>query len=350
MCIISPCWSASAPPPSTPISPRRASPTAIARGLFGKLTLKDCVGRYKKAVDKGLLKVMSKMGISVISSYRGGYNFEAIGLSRTLVGEFFPGMPSRISGIGLPGIAQKVLELHKLAWERQCRAAGRSAASTGCAAPARRMPSTITLIHLLQSAVASNSFQMYKRYAEMVRKQPPVALRDLLDFRTEGRTPISIDEVESITEIRKRLLAPGISLGALSPEAHETLSIAMNRIGARSDSGEGGEDPARSEPRPNGDNASSAIKQIASGRFGVTAEYLNDCTRDRDQGRAGRQAGRGRAAAGLQGHRADRQAAPLHAGRHADQPAAASRHLFDRGSGAADLRPQADQPATPASA
>ncbi len=110
-----------------------------------------------------------------------------------------------------------------------------------------------------------------------MRKQKPIALRDLLDFRRDGLTPVSVDEVESITEIRKRLLAPGISLGALSPEAHETLSIAMNRIGARSDSGEGGEDPARAEPRPNGDNASSAIKQIASGRFGVTAEYLNDC-------------------------------------------------------------------------
>jgi glutamate synthase (NADPH/NADH) large chain len=247
-----------------------------ARGLFGKLTLKECVGRYKKAVDKGLLKVMSKLGISVIASYRGGYNFEAIGLSRTLVGEFFPGMASRISGIGLPGIAQKVLEQHKQAWSGnvvpleiggmyRLRRAGETHAFDDNA------------IHLLQSAVASNSFQMYKRYAEMVRKQPPVALRDLLDFRSAGRTPISIDEVESITEIRKRLIAPGISLGALSPEAHETLSIAMNRMGARSDSGEGGEDPARSVPRPNGDNASSAIKQIASGRFGVTAEYLNDC-------------------------------------------------------------------------
>src|SRR5206468_2847796 len=133
------------------------------------------------------------------------------------------------------------------------------------------------LIHTLQSAVANDSFETYKRCSDAVRRQKPVALRDLLDFRTQGATPISVDEVESITEIRKRLLAPGISLGALSPEAHETLSIAMNRIGARSDSGEGGEDPARAKPRPNGDNASSAIKQIASGRFGVTAEYLLNC-------------------------------------------------------------------------
>ena len=134
-----------------------------------------------------------------------------------------------------------------------------------------------TLIHMLQNAVATDSYQTYRRYADAVRKMPPVALRDLLDFRMDTATPISVDEVESITEIRKYLVAPGISLGALGPEAHETLSIAMNRIGARSDSGEGGEDPARAKPRANGDNASSAIKQIASGRFGVTAEYLNNC-------------------------------------------------------------------------
>ena len=246
------------------------------RGLFGDMSLKQAVGRYKKAVDKGLLKVMSKMGISVISSYRGGCNFEAIGLSRALVAEYFPGMQSRISGIGLLGIARKVLTLHGAAF-----APDLSALSVGGIYKLRRRGETHAFdgnaIHMLQEAVASDSFQMYRRYAETVRKAPPVALRDLLDFRLDGRKPIPVEEVESITEIRKRLIAPGISLGALSPEAHETLSIAMNRIGARSDSGEGGEDPARAHPRPNGDNANSAIKQIASGRFGVTAEYLNAC-------------------------------------------------------------------------
>jgi glutamate synthase (NADPH/NADH) large chain len=246
------------------------------RGLFGNLSLKDAVGRYKKAVDKGLLKTMSKMGISVISSYRGGCNFEAIGLSRALVAEFFPGMQSRISGLGLAGIARKALDLHAIAWNGdvvtlpiggiyKLRRRGETHAFDG------------TLIHMLQEAVASDSFQTYRRYAEAVRKLPPVALRDLLEFRADPSKAIPVDEVESITEIRKYLVAPGISLGALSPEAHETLSIAMNRIGARSDSGEGGEDPARAKPRQNGDNASSAIKQIASGRFGVTAEYLNAC-------------------------------------------------------------------------
>jgi glutamate synthase (NADPH/NADH) large chain len=246
------------------------------RGLFGEMSLKTAVQRYKKAVDKGLLKTMSKMGISVISSYRGGCNFEAIGLSRALVGDFFPGMQSRISGIGLSGIARKVLDLHTTAWDAdvvtlpvggiyKLRRRGEAHAFDG------------GLIHLLQSAVASDSYATYRRYAEAVRRLPPIALRDLLDFRHDLARPVPVDEVESITEIRKRLLAPGISLGALSPEAHENLSIAMNRIGARSDSGEGGEDPARAKPRENGDNASSAIKQIASGRFGVTAEYLNNC-------------------------------------------------------------------------
>ncbi|HTR15917.1 MAG TPA: glutamate synthase large subunit, partial [Acetobacteraceae bacterium] len=246
------------------------------RGLFGDMTLKEAVYRFKKAVDKGLLKTMSKMGISVIASYRGGYNFEAIGLSRALVAEFFPGMQSRISGIGLSGIARRVLSLHAAAWDNDV-----VSLPVGGTYKLRKRGETHAfdagLIHTLQTAVATDSYSAYRRYADAVRRLPAVAVRDLLDFRTEGRTPVPVDEVESITEIRKRLIAPGISLGALSPEAHETLSIAMNRIGARSDSGEGGEDPARARARANGDNASSAIKQIASGRFGVTAEYLNAC-------------------------------------------------------------------------
>lgn len=246
------------------------------RGLFGSRSLRECMERYRKAVDKGLLKIMSKMGISIVASYRGGCNFEAVGLSRALTAEFFPGMPSRISGIGLSGIARNALSFHEQAW-------GSASALTlpvGGLYKLRRSGEQHAfdggLIHMLQTAVATDSFTIYQRYADAVRAQPPVALRDLLDFR-EGRTPIPVEEVESITQLRKRLISPAISLGALSPEAHETLSIAMNRIGAKSDSGEGGEDPARAKPRPNGDNASSAIKQVASGRFGVTAQYLNDC-------------------------------------------------------------------------
>ena len=245
------------------------------RGLLGDAPLEAYLRRYKEAVDQGLLKIMSKMGISVISSYRGGYNFEAVGLSRTLVGEYFPGMTSRISGIGLTGLQHRALQIHARAFDEdfvalpvggfyRVRGNGDAHAFDG------------TLIHTLQQACANDSYATYRRYTEGVRRMAPVTLRDLLDFRSR-RPAVSVDEVASITEIRKRLVAPGISLGALSPEAHETLSIAMNRIGAKSDSGEGGEDPARYKPRANGDNASSAIKQIASGRFGVTAEYLNNC-------------------------------------------------------------------------
>ncbi len=246
------------------------------RGLFGAgAGFEQAVANYKRAVNDGLLKIMSKMGIAVVSSYRGAYNFEALGLSRTLVAEFFPGMTSRLSGIGLAGIELKTLEQHRRAYAEDVvtlpvggfyryRHGGEQHAFEG------------TLVHTLQTAVASDSYGIYRRYAEGLRKLPPIHLRDLLDFKPK-QAPVSVDEVESITEVRKRLVAPGISLGALGPEAHETLSIAMNRIGAKSDSGEGGEDPARYRPRANGDNAASAIKQIASGRFGVTAEYLNNC-------------------------------------------------------------------------
>ena len=177
-----------------------------------------------------------------------------------------------------------------------------------------------------------------------MRKLPPVALRDLLDFRRDLHKPIPVDDVDSITEIRKRLVAPGISLGALSPEAHETLSIAMNRIGARSDSGEGGEDPARYKPRSNGDNASSAIKQIASGRFGVTAEYLNNCREIEIKVAQGAKPGEGGQLPGIKVSEMIGRAAPFDPRRDANQPAAASRHLFHRGSGPAHLRPEADQP------
>jgi len=246
-----------------------------ARGLFGDRAFTEVLGRYKAAINAGLLKVMSKMGISVISSYRGGRNFEAVGLSRTLVSEFFPGMSSRISGIGLPGIERKAVEMHRRAWTEDVvplPVGGFYRYRRGGEAHGFHGPA----IHTLQTAVSTDSFNTYRRYLEQLRDLPPINLRDLLDFRAVT-APVSLDEVESITQIRKRLVSPGISLGALSPEAHETLSIAMNRIGAKSDSGEGGEDPARYTPKPNGDNPSSAIKQIASGRFGVTAEYLNNC-------------------------------------------------------------------------
>ncbi|GAB5471194.1 MAG: glutamate synthase large subunit [Rhodospirillales bacterium] len=247
-----------------------------ARGLFGQRSLAECLAAYKTAIGDGLLKIMSKMGISVISSYRGGANFEAIGLSRTLVDEYFPGVTSRISGIGLRGIQEDVLELHEKAWSSSVatlpvggfyryRKGGESHAWEA------------GLIHTLQQAVASDSYSTYQRFSKGLAAMPPAALRDLLGFKTKVGKETPLEEVESITSIRKRFVTPGMSLGALSPKAHGVLNIAMNRIGAKSDSGEGGEVPERYEPKPNGDNANSAIKQVASGRFGVTALYLNKC-------------------------------------------------------------------------
>jgi glutamate synthase (NADPH/NADH) large chain len=246
-----------------------------ARGLFGTRTLADCLARYRKAVDDGLLKIMAKMGIAVISSYRGGYNFEAVGLSRALVGEFFPGMPSKISGEGFLSLFESARQRHERAWME-----GATVLPVGGLYRFRSGGEPHAweagLIHTLQESVATDSFSTFKQFSEGLRKLPPIYLRDLLDFREAAR-PLGSDEVDSITEIRRRFVTPGMSLGALSPEAHETLAIAMNRIGAKAVSGEGGEDSIRYRPYPNGDNANSAIKQIASGRFGVTAEYLNAC-------------------------------------------------------------------------
>ncbi|TNE59625.1 MAG: glutamate synthase large subunit [Alphaproteobacteria bacterium] len=245
------------------------------RGLFGDMDIMEAYKRYIEAISQGLLKIMSKMGISVISSYRGGYNFEAVGLSRALVDDYFPNMPSRISGIGLAGIENKVLNAHKRAFSEDF-----VALPIGGLYRYRKNGETHALqgpmIHALQEAVATDSYGTYKKYSQAVGLLPPVSVRDLLDFKTP-KAPIPLDEVESINEIRKRFVTPGMSLGALSPEAHGTLNIAMNRIGAKSVSGEGGEDPERFKPLPNGDNPNSAVKQVASGRFGVTAEYLNHC-------------------------------------------------------------------------
>jgi len=246
----------------------------IDRGLV-EGSLVDAMRRYRAAIDAGLLKIMSKMGISVISSYRGGLNFEAVGLSRALCAEYFPGMQSRISGIGLNGIQMKLEEVHAKGWR-----GGQDVLPIGGFYKARRSGEKhaweAQTMHLLQHACNQSSYALWKQYSAAMQANPPIHLRDLLDIKPLGKA-IAIEEVESITAIRKRFVTPGMSLGALSPEAHMTLNIAMNRIGAKSDSGEGGEDPAHAHPLPNGDNPCAKIKQVASGRFGVTAEYLNAC-------------------------------------------------------------------------
>ncbi len=245
------------------------------RGLFDGLTLDECIARHKKAVDEGLLKIMSKMGIAVISSYRGGYNFEAVGLSRALCNDLFPGMPTKISGEGYASLFINAQDKHEAAFEAavvRLPVGGFYKQRDGGEAHAY----SAHLMHLLQNAVAQDSYSSYLQFSQGVRELEPVYLRDLMEFNYAPE-PIPIDEVEAITEVRKRFNTPGMSLGALSPEAHETLAIAMNRIGAKSVSGEGGEEKRRYTPFENGDNASSPIKQVASGRFGVTAEYLGAC-------------------------------------------------------------------------
>ena len=246
----------------------------IDKGLLnGPLT--EVIARYREAIDQGLLKIMSKMGISVISSYRGGLNFEAVGLSRAMCAEYFPGLISRISGIGVSGIQQKSEEIHNLAYRSNS-----AFLPVGGFYKSRKSGEThaweAQTMHLMQAACNNASYDLWRQYSNRIKSNPPIHLRDLLDIKPIGPS-VSIDEVESITSIRKRFVTPGMSLGALSPEAHKTLNVAMNRIGAKSDSGEGGEDPAHFTPEANGDNPSAKIKQVASGRFGVTAEYLNQC-------------------------------------------------------------------------
>jgi glutamate synthase (NADPH/NADH) large chain len=242
--------------------------------LFGKSDFENCVLRFKKSIDAGLLKIMAKMGISVISSYRGGCNFEAVGLSRAIVADYFPGMVSRISGIGITGIEKKIKELHLKFSKRDVftlpigglyryRKTGEDHQHQG------------SLIHLLQHAVGNDSYEHYKKYSKGIYNLPTINLRDLLQFKSKKK-PININEVESVDEILKRFGSGSMSHGALSAEAHETLATGMNRIKGASCSGEGGEDSKRFKKLPNGDSANSRVKQIASARFGVTINYLNN--------------------------------------------------------------------------
>ena len=245
--------------------------------LFGNFEYEDCIKRYIKSVNSGLLKIMSKMGISVLSSYRGGCNFETVGLSRTIVSDYFPGVISKISGIGLTGIEKKIRIIHDEAFETEdtvlpiggiyrYRKNGELHQYQG------------KLIHMLQSAVGSGSYKVYKKYAEGIYNLPPINLRDLIDFRKRYlNKPIQVTEVEPIENILKRFGSGSMSHGALSKEAHETLAIGMNRIRGASCSGEGGEDEKRFVKMENGDSANSRVKQIASARFGVTINYLNNC-------------------------------------------------------------------------
>ncbi|MFD2256393.1 glutamate synthase large subunit [Luteolibacter algae] len=241
------------------------------------MTPQKAMTNYRKALEKGLLKIMSKMGISVLNSYQGAQTFEAIGIGSEVVDFSFTGVPSQIGGISFGEIADESLIRHKAAFETEAADGPLDLGDPGYnryRKSGERHAFTTEVIKNFHTYVKSGKPEDYEDYVKVCLETNPVAIKDLLNFVPAASGPIPIDEVEPVEDIRRRFTTAAMSLGALSPEAHETLAIAMNRIGGKSDSGEGGEDPIRFKPYPNGDSARSYIKQIASGRFGVSAHYL----------------------------------------------------------------------------
>jgi glutamate synthase (ferredoxin) len=250
---------------------------ATSRSLAGQrdtqeLTPAEAERNYQTAANRGLLKIMSKMGISALRSYRGAQIFEIIGLSQQVVDRYFGGTPARLGGIGLDELAEDVLFWHREAFE----------------APKEKLPDigyvrfrqggehhgfNPEVVKALQRAVQTGDYQAYQEYSNLVHGGPPRTLRDILTFMSD-RPVIDLDEVEPAEDIRRRFVSAAMSMGALSQAAHMTLATAMNRMGARSNTGEGGEDHRWYQPLENGDSANSRVKQVASARFGVTAEYL----------------------------------------------------------------------------
>ena len=265
------------------INPYLAFETLVAmkEEMPEKLSDKEIIKRYIKSIDKGILKVMSKMGISTYQSYCGAQIFDAVGLKSDFVGEFFFGTATRIEGVGLEQIAEETAQRHRDAFgdvpvlrhaldvggEYLFRVRGEAHAWA---------PETVAT---LQHAVRGNSRDKYRAFAKIVNEQSEKILTIRGMFRVksaeeDGRKPVPLEEVEPAKEIVKRFSTGAMSYGSISREAHTTLAVAMNRIGGKSNTGEGGEEADRFKPMPNGDSMRSAIKQVASGRFGVTTEYL----------------------------------------------------------------------------
>ncbi len=247
------------------------------RGMIDeKISGEKAVENYIHAVGKGIYKVMSKMGISTVRSYTGAQIFEALGLSEAVVERYFSGTPSRLGGIGLETIEEEALLNHRNAYpeeeteENDLEAGGTYYYREGGESHLLRPE----VIFLLQQSTRTNSYETYRKYTALVndQKEHLFTLRGLLEF--VKMDPIPIEEVESVEAIRKRFATGAMSYGSISEEAHTTLAIAMNRIGAKSNTGEGGEDSRRFAPLANGDSMNSAVKQVASGRFGVTSDYL----------------------------------------------------------------------------
>jgi glutamate synthase (ferredoxin) len=263
----------------------------MTKGKIATLTLNQAIENYRQAIESGLLKILSKMGISLLSSYQAAQIFEAIGIGGDLLALGFRGTTSRIGGLSVSELAQEVLSFHSKAFPELTANKLENLGFVQYRPSGEYHSNNPELAKSLHKAVNGKQYDHYEVYKQHLKGRPVTALRDLLDFHSE-RASIPLEEVESIQDIVKRFCTGGMSLGALSREAHETLAIAMNRIGGKSNSGEGGEDPVRynalndvdtagkSPTLPhlnglrNGDTAASAIRQVASGRFGVTPQYL----------------------------------------------------------------------------
>lgn len=219
---------------------------------------------YKEAIAEGILKIISRMGISTLPSYNGAQIFEAVGINKSVIDAYFTDTPSRVGGIDLLRIERDVLKRHAMAFEE-------AEVKTPKNSEKMFAPKVVSKLH---EACRSGDEAVYRTYAEMTGSQH-IAIRDYLEMQSDGAIPL--DQVESVDDIVKRFTISGMSFGSLSREAHETIAIAMNRLGATSNSGEGGEDPRRYKMPKDGNHSCSAVKQIASGRFGVTAEYLANC-------------------------------------------------------------------------
>lgn len=248
----------------------------IEEGILTDTDYSKAVYKYLKGCNKGIVKVLSKMGISTIQSYQGAQIFEALGLDQKFVDKYFNSTPSRIGGIGINEVAEETKLRHQKAFDYRI---GRDIELDSGGNEKWRADGEYHLfnpetVHKLQHACRTGDYSIYKEYSQLINNQTQslCTIRGLLNFKE--RTPIDIDEVESVESIFKRFKTGAMSYGSISKEAHESLAIAMNRIGGKSNTGEGGEDPQRFERDPNGDLRCSAIKQVASGRFGVTSHYL----------------------------------------------------------------------------
>ena len=252
----------------------------VSRGIIDGISVEKAVRNYIKALGKGLLKVMSKMGVSTVASYRGAQIFEAIGLSQELVDSYFTGTTTKLGGVGIDVIAEEVARRHAAAYPPSGISPAHRVLADGGEYQWRRDgephlfdPETV---FRLQHATRAKRYDIFRQYTAGVNEQAErlMTLRGLFSFKEGVRPAVPIDDVESIESIVHRFSTGAMSYGSISAEAHETLAIAMNRLGAKSNTGEGGEDPDRYVPLPNGDSKRSAVKQVASGRFGVTSEYL----------------------------------------------------------------------------